>query len=205
MFLSTVIAWTGLDPNKDINWVVMPTPDAKKAFAQGKLDALMAFPPTGQELRAQKIGHVILNSMKDKPWSQYYCCMPAVRKEFLQKNPVATKRALRAILKATDICAQQPQKAAQSAVDRGVTNNYSYALDFFNAMPYSQWRDYDPADTLRFYALRLREAGLIKSSPDEIIAMGTDWRFLNELKQELPAPAASVRNDGLLCHLGQRG
>jgi NitT/TauT family transport system substrate-binding protein len=38
---------------------------------------------------------------------------------------------------------------------------------------------------VRFYALRLREAGLIKSSPQKLIAQGTDWRFLNELKREL--------------------
>ena len=52
-------------------------------------------------------------------------------------------------------------------------------------LPYNKWREYDPEDTVRFYALRLREAGFIKSSPDEIIARGTDWRFLNELKTEL--------------------
>jgi len=52
-------------------------------------------------------------------------------------------------------------------------------------VPYAKWRDYDPEDTIRFYALRLHEAGMIKSSPGEIIAAGTDWRFLNELKREL--------------------
>jgi NitT/TauT family transport system substrate-binding protein len=40
---------------------------------------------------------------------------------------------------------------------------------------------------MRFYALRLHEAGMIKSTPNEIIAEGTDWRFLNELKRELKA------------------
>ena len=28
-------------------------------------------------------------------------------------------------------------------------------------------------------------AGLIKSGPQKIIAQGTDWRFINELKKEL--------------------
>jgi NitT/TauT family transport system substrate-binding protein len=37
----------------------------------------------------------------------------------------------------------------------------------------------------RFYALRLHEVGMIESSPQQIIAQGTDWRFLNELKKEL--------------------
>jgi NitT/TauT family transport system substrate-binding protein len=35
--------------------------------------------------------------------------------------------------------------------------------------------------------LRLHEAGLIKSSPNKLIAEGSDWRFLNELKRELKA------------------
>jgi NitT/TauT family transport system substrate-binding protein len=35
--------------------------------------------------------------------------------------------------------------------------------------------------------LRLHEAGMIRSSPNKIIADGTDWRFLNELKRELKA------------------
>jgi NitT/TauT family transport system substrate-binding protein len=52
-------------------------------------------------------------------------------------------------------------------------------------VPYNKWRDYDPEDTIRFYALRLREAGMIKSNPNKIIAEGTDWRFLNEIKREL--------------------
>ena len=29
------------------------------------------------------------------------------------------------------------------------------------------------------------ETGMIKSSPQQIIANGTDWRFLDELKREL--------------------
>jgi NitT/TauT family transport system substrate-binding protein len=38
---------------------------------------------------------------------------------------------------------------------------------------------------MRFYALRLHEVSMIKSSPKTIIAQGTNWRFLNELKKEL--------------------
>ncbi len=52
-------------------------------------------------------------------------------------------------------------------------------------MPYRKWREYNPEDTVRFYALRLHEVGMIKSTPQKLIAQGTDWRFLNELKREL--------------------
>ena len=52
-------------------------------------------------------------------------------------------------------------------------------------MAFTAWREYDPEDTLRFYALRLREAGMIKLTPNKLIADATDWRFLNELKREI--------------------
>jgi NitT/TauT family transport system substrate-binding protein len=47
------------------------------------------------------------------------------------------------------------------------------------------WHEYDPEDSVRFYALRLHEAGMIKSVPQKIIAQGTDWSLLHELRREL--------------------
>ena len=61
-FVSMMAAYVGLDPRKDIEWVVQPATDGKRALAEGKVDAIMAFPPDPQELRAKKIGHVIVNS-----------------------------------------------------------------------------------------------------------------------------------------------
>lgn len=185
VFLSSILAYVGLDPNEDVIWTIRPGPEAKQLFMDGKVDAYLAFPPNAQELRAKKIGHVILNSMMDKPWSQYFCCMATFNRDFVQQNPVATKRALRALLKAADVCALDPERAAQSMVDKGYTKNYDYALEAMQQIPYNLWREYDPEDTLRFYGLRLHDVGMIKSSPDEIITKGTDWRFLNELKVEL--------------------
>jgi NitT/TauT family transport system substrate-binding protein len=105
--------------------------------------------------------------------------------EFIRKYPVATKRALRAIMKAADICAREPERVARLLVDKGYTPNYSYALQTMQELPYGRWREYDPEDTVRFSALRLHEAGMIKNSPQKIIARGTDWRFLHALKKEL--------------------
>jgi NitT/TauT family transport system substrate-binding protein len=77
------------------------------------------------------------------------------------------------------------QRAAQLLVDRGDATRYDYALQALSEIRYDVWRDYDPDDTLRFYALRLHEAGLIQTSPQKLLAEHTDWRFLNELKREL--------------------
>ena len=130
---------------------------------------------------------MIVNSALDSPWSHYFCCMVAGNTDFIHEHPVATKRVLRAILKATDMCASDPASAARRLVDGGFTPRYDYALQTLTDLPYDRWREYDPEDTLRFYALRLHEAGMIESSPNRIIAARTDWRFLNELKRELKA------------------
>ena len=185
VFLAAMAAHVGLDPVKDIKWITSPSIAPKELFAEGKIDAFLGFPPEPQELRARKIGRVVVNSAIDRPWSQYFCCMLAGNKEFIRKHPVATKRVLRAILKATDLCASEPTRVAQRMVDAGFTPRYDYALQALKEIPYSKWRDYDPEDTIRFYSLRLREVGMIKSSPNKIIADAADWRFLNELKREL--------------------
>ena len=154
---------------------------------QGKIDAFLGFPPEPQDLRARQIGHVIVNTAVDRPWSQYFCCMLAGNPEFVRKHPVATKRVLRAILKAADLCAGDPAGAARRMVDGRFTPRYDYALQTLRELPYDKWREYDPEDTIRFYALRLHEAGFVKSSPQKIIADSADWRFLDELKRELKA------------------
>ena len=77
---------------------------------------------------------------------------------------------LRAYLKATDFCRDDPAAAARQIVDRGFTTSYEYALQTLQEVPYNVWRVNDPEDTLRFYALRLREVGMIKSAPNKLIA-----------------------------------
>jgi NitT/TauT family transport system substrate-binding protein len=185
IFLSVMATLVGLDPARDIEWVTSASVKPIELFAEGKIDAFLGFPPEPQRLRAQNIGRVIVNSAQDRPWSQYFCCMLAGNREFVRKNPIATKRVVRAMLRATDLCVSEPALVAQRMVDRGFTARQDYAVQTLADVPYNRWRDYDPEDTIRFYALRLREAGMLKSSPAKIVADGADWRFLNEVRGEL--------------------
>jgi len=189
VYAASMAAYVGLDPTRDIHWAINPSVKPTELYEKGQIDAFLGFPPEPQELRARHIGHVVVNSAIDRPWSQYFCCMLAGNREFVRKNPVATKRVLRAILKAADLCVSDPQGVARQLVDRGFTPHYDTAYQALSELPYDKWREYEPEDTLRFYALRLHEAGMVKSSPQKIIADGTDWRFLNELKRELKARA----------------
>jgi NitT/TauT family transport system substrate-binding protein len=188
VYIASMLAYVGMDPRRDVTWI-----EAKSAaqmvnlFVEGKADVFLGFPPQPQQVRAKKVGHVIVNTTQDRPWSQYFCCMVAGQRDFVRKNPIATKRALRAIVKATDICARDPDRAARFMVQRGYEKNYDIALEVVKEVSYNAWRTFDPDDTLRFYVLRLHEAGLIKSTPQKFLAQGADWRFINELKRELRA------------------
>jgi NitT/TauT family transport system substrate-binding protein len=185
LFVASMATYVGVDPRKDIKWVTHPIGESAAVLVTGKADALVGFPPVPQELRARAIGRVVVNSSVDRPWSQYFCCIVAANRDFVSKHPMATKRALRAMLKATDVCATRPEQTARLLVDRGFTPEYEFALQAIREIPYNRWRSYDVEDTVRFYALRLHEAGMVRSGPKRLIAQGTDWRFLNELKKEL--------------------
>src|SRR5215470_5900361 len=184
-FVGGVASYVGLEPAKDIRWVTSSSPKPMDLFVDGKIDAFLGFPPEPQELRARKVGHVIFNSAIDRPWSQYFCCMVAGHRDYLRKNPVATKRFLRAIIKAADLCDTQPEQAARRIVDAGFTPRYEYALQTLKEISYGRWREYDVEDTIRFYSLRLKESGFIKATPNRILADGTDLRFFNQLKREM--------------------
>lgn len=188
VFLSSVVAYIGLDPRRDIEWV--PEPDFSRwpeMLAAGDVDVVSAFPPQTYELREAGFGHVILDTTTDAPWRHYFCCMVGGRREFVRDNPIATKRTIRALLKSQQLCNQEPARVAQLLVARGATNRIEYAETLLREISYGNWRTYDPADTLRFFSLRLREAGLVKATPGEIIARGTDFRFVDELRRELKA------------------
>lgn len=184
---TAMAAYVGLDPRRDTRFVSPPSEEAMQLLADRKIDAMLGFPPEPQELRTRRIGHVVVSTREDRPWSQYFCCMATSSETFVKKHPVATKRMLRAFLKAADMCALEPDRVGRSLVDRGFVKNHDYAVQAVKEIPWTRWREYDAADSMRFYALRLHETGLIKTSPQKILTRSTDWRFFNELKKELKA------------------
>ena len=188
VMLSTMLAYVGIDPQQHVTWITgKDMRNAMDLFAERQADAFVGYAQEPAELRQRKAGQVIVDTAQDRPWSQYFCCMIAANRAFLERNPVATKRAMRAIVKAADVCATDPQGVARFLAAKQYETRYPIGLEVMTGVDYARWRHANPEDTLRFYALRLREVGMIKSAPDKLIAQGTDWRFLNELKQELKA------------------
>jgi NitT/TauT family transport system substrate-binding protein len=182
LLVGAMASYVGLNP-AEIDWVADPSVSQVELFKAGKVDAFIGFPPDPKQPCPRNVGHVVVNIAHDRPWSQYFCCMVTANAGFFRNNPVATKRAMRAILRATDICHKQPELAAQRMVEVGFS--YECALQTLNDVRYGLWRDYDPEDTVRFYSLRLNEVGMIKKTPNEVISGFTDWSFFDELKREL--------------------
>jgi len=185
LFLQMIFSNIGIDPRKGVEWRLDRWADVPPLLEEEKIDAYLGFPPEPQELRARKIGHVIFNTRADRPWSQYFCCMVGANREFVRKHPVATKRALRAILKGIDLCAAEPERSARAAAAHRPAAKYEYVLQMVKDLRYGTWRDFSAEDTVRFFALRLREIGMIKSNPQKLLTAGTDWRFIDQLRKEL--------------------
>jgi NitT/TauT family transport system substrate-binding protein len=156
-----------------------------REFQAGNADAFLGFPPQPQKLREKGIGHVIVNGTQDRPWSQYTCCVVAATRQYATQYPVATKRVVRALLKAADLCAADPGRAALILARRGFEPRSDIVAGALKELPYGNWREANAEDALRFYALRLHEAGLIKTSPGKLVAQGVDGRAFEQIKQEL--------------------
>lgn len=185
LYISIMEAYVGLDPRQDIEWVTQGEETPMEIFASGKADAFLGFPPEPQILREMGHNRVILNTVLDHPWSQYFCCVLYGSRDWIKEHPVATKRFLRAMFKAAEFCTSDPKGAANQLMAGGYADRYDYALKTIEAIPYDLWHDYCADDTMRFYALRLHDAGMLSHPPNRLIEGGADWRHLDALKREL--------------------
>ena len=85
----------------------------------------------------------------------------------------------------------EPTRVARLMVDGGFAASYDYALQTMGDVPYARWREYDPEDTVRFYALRLHEVGMITSTPQPAHRRGHRLA----LPQRAQARAEGVRQE----------
>ena len=176
-----------LDPEKDLQWVIDPKVKPLDLPAEGKM-----MPSSGSRPSPRNCATVMpVTSFSTRRWigrGPYISAACSVATSSTSKGTRSRRGGVvRAILKATDLCAHEPARVAQNIADRGLTGHYDYQRQALTDLPYYKWREYDAEDTIRFYPLRLYEVGLIKSSPNKILAEHTDWRFFNELRRELKA------------------
>jgi NitT/TauT family transport system substrate-binding protein len=171
----------------DVEFITAKGPDdyfgMVDAFKEGRADAVLAGGAEGPKLKrlAKVPGHVLLETMTEKPWSQYFCCNLVANRDWARQNPIATKRVTRALLRATDAAAKDQPGAAHDAVATGLFDDESIVTETMAMCNYN-WRDVDPEETFLWFALRLAEAKLITSTPQQILAQGTDFTYMRQLR-----------------------
>jgi NitT/TauT family transport system substrate-binding protein len=198
-FVAAILQRIGIAPGSDVELVPVKRADVLTALGP-RVDAMLVTLAHTLTLRDTNQGHVLIDSVADAPWSQNICCAFFANREFVEANPVTTRRGLRAMLKAVDHSARDSAGAAARFVEEGWVVTNAYATRTLDEVSLDVWRSHDVADAIRFYGLYLHEAGLVSSTPEEIIAKGTDLTFFNELKSELAyAPGGANRNLSFYC------
>ena len=187
-FLAITLKNAGVDPS-EVNFVVQPEANLQQLFLDGKSDLLFLATTGTFAFRTNPAnkGHVVLDQAMEAPWSEQNCCFLTVTTDWLRANPVAAKRALRAIYRAADSLPKDRADAAKIATDKGLFGgaaNVELVRGAANMVPYD-WRKYDIAESMRFHGKLLNAVGLLKLTPGEIVTKATDPRFAKELATEL--------------------
>ena len=189
VFFAALLGYVGIDPLKDVHFVeagVDAYAGMISAYEEGRADVVLAGGAQGPILRRRNApGHVIFDTMTAKPWSQYGCCHLVANRAWARQNPNAAKRVTRAVLRATDAAAKDPERAARDYAAAGLGNKDASLVTASMAMTKYNWRDADPEETVRFFGLRLLAAKVIESTPKQLIAAGLDVAYAKQLRGEL--------------------
>src|SRR5712671_120284 len=118
IFANRVLGANGIDPSKEITWLVFPAGELGLALDKGEVDAVADSEPIGSLLLAQGKVKNVADQAKDAPYKDEYCCAVIVSGKFLAANPKAAAAATRALLKAAKWVEANPAAAARLSVEK---------------------------------------------------------------------------------------
>jgi NitT/TauT family transport system substrate-binding protein len=186
-WMAMVLKQAGVDP-KDVNFVVQADADIVKLYLDGKSDVAYVATTAAAALRANPAnkGHVIFSQVMDEPWKSTNCCFIIASEPWYRANPIAAKRAMRAIYRTADALPADRSDAAKLATDKGLFGGAPALANVraaANMVPLD-WRTYDLEKAVRFYAPLLTDVGLLKASTDDLLK-AVDLKNFKELSTEL--------------------
>jgi NitT/TauT family transport system substrate-binding protein len=118
IFANRVLGSHGINPSKDITWLVFPAGELGLALDKGEVDAVADSEPIGSLLLQEGKVRNVADQATDKPYTDEYCCAVLANGKFLAKNPKAAAAATRALLKAAKWVQTNPGAAAQLSVEK---------------------------------------------------------------------------------------
>ncbi|HKS36656.1 MAG TPA: ABC transporter substrate-binding protein [Verrucomicrobiae bacterium] len=176
IFANRVLGANGIDPSKEITWLVFPAGELGLALDKGEVDAVANSEPIGSMLVAQGKVRNIADQAADMPYADEYCCAVVVNGKFLKRNPKASAAATRAMLKAAKWVETNPRAAAELSVK----GKYLASTVDQNAVSISHLR-YVPSvsgaqTAVRLAAEEMKRAGMLKRTTD--VAQLADKAFV---------------------------
>jgi NitT/TauT family transport system substrate-binding protein len=186
-WLAITIKQAGVDP-KDVNFVVQADANLTQLYLDGKNDAVFVATTGAAALKANSAnkGHVIHSQVMDEPWKSTNCCFIMASETWYRANPIAAKRAMRAIYRTADTLPADRGDAAKLATDKGLFGGapaLANVREAANMVPLD-WRAYDLEKAVRYYAPLLTDVGLLKTSTDDLLK-AVDLKIFKELSTEL--------------------
>jgi NitT/TauT family transport system substrate-binding protein len=186
-YIALALKVAGVDL-KDVNFVVQADADPTKLYLEGKNDAVFVATTGAAALKANPAnkGHVIYSQVMDEPWKSNNCCFIVASEPWYRANPIAAKRAMRAIYRTADGLPADRGDPAKLATDKGLFGGapaLANVREAANMVPLD-WRSYDLEKAIRFYAPLLTDVGQLKATPDDLLK-AIDLRIFKELSTEL--------------------
>jgi NitT/TauT family transport system substrate-binding protein len=166
IFANRALALHGIDPSKEITWLVFPAGELKLALEKGSVDAVADAEPIGTLLTSSGTVRNVVDQATDEPFASEYCCAVVANGKFLANNPKAAAAATRALLKAAKWVEANPEAAARLAVEK----KYLASRPELNAEAISHLR-YVPSVSgaeaaIRSAAVAMKKVGMLNSSTD---------------------------------------
>jgi NitT/TauT family transport system substrate-binding protein len=166
IFANRVLGANGIDPSKEISWLVFPTGELGLALDKKEVDAIADSEPIGSMLATQGKVRNIADQAADAPYNEEYCCAVLVNGKFHALNPKGAAAATRALLKAAKWVEANPAAAAKLSVEgkylASTVDQNTFAISHLRYVP-----SVSGAQTaVRLAAAEMKTAGMLNPSTD---------------------------------------
>ena len=184
LFSSRVLKAHGMDPQKDVEWVVLAPEVLGLALDNGQVDAVTDSEPIGSILQAQKKVRTIADQAVDTPYREEYCCAAVVSGALAKKDPGTAAKVTRAFLKGAQWVEENPTAAARLSVEK----KYIAASVEINAHAISHLK-YLPGvsrcrDSVLLASQEMKAIGLLNASTDPAELARKAWLDLDGVSDE---------------------
>ncbi|HET6248070.1 MAG TPA: ABC transporter substrate-binding protein, partial [Tepidisphaeraceae bacterium] len=199
IFASRVLAAHGMDPQKDVTWVIYPADVTQVVLANGQADAVADSEPIGSLLLNSHSVRTVCDQMIDAPYKDEFCCVVVVSGKLVRSNPKIAAKLTRALMRGSKWVGANPRAAAAIEVNKRYVSKADVDL---NAAVLTKLR-YEPrVGTCRSgvenQCVELKEAGILDRSTDPHALAARAWQSLDGVTDDwiIHVPVARIAGAG---------